>query len=60
MMKLDEIKTIAKQHEIKTGKMKKTEMVRAIQQAEGNQPCFATGNAETCFQEQCLWREDCA
>jgi len=33
-MKLDEIKEIAKQHNIKAGKMKKDELVRAIQEAE--------------------------
>ncbi len=30
-MKLDEIKEIAKQHDIKAGKMKKAELVQAIQ-----------------------------
>jgi hypothetical protein len=42
-MKLDEIKEIAKQHNIKAGKMKKSDLVRAIQQAEGNEVCFDTG-----------------
>jgi len=32
-MKLDEIKEIARQHNIKPGKMKKNELIRAIQQA---------------------------
>jgi hypothetical protein len=59
-MKLDELREIAKQHNIKTGKMKKADLVRAIQQAEGNQVCFGTGHAETCGQNACLWREDCA
>jgi hypothetical protein len=59
-MKLDEIKEIAKQHNIKTAKMKKAELVRAIQQAEGNEQCFDSGKATTCDQEKCLWREDCA
>ena len=58
-MKLDEIKEIAKRHNIKTGKMKKAELVAAIQQAESNVPCFATGTADSCAQEECLWREDC-
>lgn len=58
-MKLDEIREIAKQHNIKPGKMKKADLVRAIQQAEGNQACFETGKAETCGQADCLWREDC-
>ena len=58
-MKLMEIKEIAKQHNIKVGKMKKAELVRAIQLAEGNDACFETGLASGCGQSQCLWREDC-
>jgi hypothetical protein len=58
-MKLDEIKEIAKQHNIKVGKMKKADLVRAIQQVEKNDLCFETGQAATCGQVACLWREDC-
>ncbi len=59
-MKLDEIKEIAKQHNIKAGKIKKSELVRAIQQAENNDVCFETGRADNCGQDDCLWRNDCA
>ncbi|MFH1028503.1 MAG: Rho termination factor N-terminal domain-containing protein [Pseudomonadota bacterium] len=59
-MKLEDIREIAKQHDIKVGKMKKAELVRAIQQAENNDVCFETGEADNCGQEACLWREDCA
>jgi hypothetical protein len=58
-MKLEEIKELAKQHNIKTGKMKKAELVRAIQEAEKNEACFETGSANECGQETCAWREDC-
>jgi hypothetical protein len=58
-MKLDEIKEIAKKHSIKVGKMKKAELIRAIQQAERNEPCFATGASSKCGQDACMWREDC-
>lgn len=58
-MKIDEIKEIAKQHNIKTGKMKKADLIRAIQEAEKNDQCFSTGKAEQCGQGACLWREDC-
>jgi len=58
-MKLAEIKELAKQRDIKPGKMTKAELIRAIQQAEHNTPCFATGAATTCGQSACLWREDC-
>lgn len=58
-MKLDELKEIAKQHNIKVGRMKKAELVRGIQQAEENDACFETGKADICGQNTCLWREDC-
>jgi hypothetical protein len=58
-MKLEQIKEMAKQHDIKAGKMKKAELVRAIQSAEGNDACFGTGHDSECGQEECLWRADC-
>lgn len=58
-MKLEEIKAIAKQHGIKAGKLKKADLVRAIQLAEGNEVCFETGQADECGQAECLWRTDC-
>lgn len=58
-MKLEQIKEIAKQHDIKVGKLKKSELVRAIQVAEGNNACFESGQAAKCGQEECLWRPDC-
>lgn len=58
-MKLEEVKKIAAQHGIKPGKLRKAELIRLIQQAEGNDPCFDTGNVDSCGQYQCLWREDC-
>ena len=58
-MNLEEIKKIAKQHDIKIGKLKKAELVRAIQAAEGNNACFETGQASECGQMECLWRADC-
>jgi len=58
-MKTDEIKTIARQYNIKIGKAKKSELVRAIQQAEGNRQCFDTNSSSECKQHVCLWRADC-
>ena len=58
-MKLDEIREIAKHHNIKPGKLKKADLIRAIQQAEGNISCFETGQAAECAQDGCLWRTDC-
>lgn len=58
-MTLVELKEIAKQHNIKAGKMKKADLIRAIQSAEGNEQCFDTGKSAQCGQEECLWRDDC-
>ena len=58
-MKLEEIKEIARQLDVKPGKLKKAELVRAIQAAEGNDACFETGHASECGQAGCLWRPDC-
>ena len=59
-MKLEEIKEIAKQFNIKAGKAKKSDLVRTIQLVEGNEECFNSGRATLCGQDTCLWREDCA
>jgi hypothetical protein len=59
-MKLEEIKGIAKKHNIKTAKAKKSDLVRTIQQAEGNEQCFDSGKAAQCGQDSCAWHEDCA
>jgi hypothetical protein len=58
-MKVQEIKEIAQKLEVPARKMTKAELVRAIQNKEGNEQCFDTGNALKCGQQDCLWREDC-
>jgi len=58
-MKLSEIKAIALSLGVKPGKSGKSELIRAIQRAEDNYDCFATGSADECGQQSCLWREDC-
>ncbi len=58
-MNMTQIKAIAKERGVKPGSMKKAELVRSIQQAEGNNPCFATQQAGGCGQVECLWRDDC-
>ena len=58
-MNVQQIKEIAGSRGLKTGKMKKDEIIRAIQADEGNYPCFDTGKATECGQVNCLWREDC-
>lgn len=58
-MKREEIMSIAQLHGVKVNKLKKTDLVRAIQQAEGNHPCFGSDSALRCGQLGCLWRTDC-
>ena len=58
-MTVKEIQGIAEQMGLKANKMKKAELVRMIQKAEENTPCFQTGSVNTCGQENCLWLSDC-
>lgn len=58
-MKINAIKEISRQHNLKPGRANKGELIRAIQQAEGNSTCFGSSSNE-CGQFNCLWREDCA
>jgi hypothetical protein len=58
-MTVKEIQGIAKKMGLKTGKMRKADLVRTIQTAEGNTPCFQSNTADSCGQDFCLWRTDC-
>jgi hypothetical protein len=58
-MTKEEVKKIAAQRGIVSGKLRKDELIRKIQSSEGNDPCYATGKASVCGQTQCLWRADC-
>ncbi len=58
-MKMKDIAKIAKKQGVKAEKMNKTQLIRSIQKAEGNNECFSTSQAQTCGQMNCLWREDC-
>ena len=48
----------AKKQGIKPGRLKKQDLVRAIQLGEGNLPCFQSA-VESCDQQDCCWRSDC-
>jgi hypothetical protein len=58
-MTVKEILDIARKMELKVGKMKKADLVLSIQTAEGNTPCFQAGGANSCGQDNCLWKADC-
>lgn len=57
-MTVKEIKAIAEKMGITNSKMKKMDLIRAIQVQEGNSPCFKT-EAESCDQTDCCWHNDC-
>ena len=57
-MKMTEIRQKAAKIGLKGQFLKKTDLIRAIQAAEGNKACFSTGQ-EKCDQFACCWREDC-
>ena len=58
-MKMQDIKKMATTKGVSAGKMKKTELIRAIQSAEGNSPCFQANASDTCGQRDCCWHDDC-
>ena len=58
-MTLKQVKDMAKTKGIKVGNMKKANIIRTIQKAEGNFDCFGTAINGECNQSDCLWREDC-
>jgi hypothetical protein len=58
-MNMNVIKEIARLRGVNPGRLKKVDLVRAIQREEGNESCFHTGQAHECEQDQCLWRGDC-
>jgi len=58
-MTMKQIKDIAKEKGVKVGNMKKDNIIRAIQRAEGNLTVFGTAVAGVCDQLNCVWKDDC-
>jgi hypothetical protein len=58
-MKIQEVRGIAKAIGVNSARISKEEIIRAIQEAEGNFPCFGTVRDGNCDQGDCAWREDC-
>ena len=57
-MRAVEIKKKAKGLGITPGKMKKAELIHAIQQAEGHVPCFGKSDGQ-CYYTDCCFMRDC-
>jgi hypothetical protein len=59
IVNINEVRKIAKKHGINTARLKKGEIIRSIQRAEGNFDCFGTAAFGECTQTDCFWRKDC-
>lgn len=57
-MKMVELKQKAESLNVQPGKKKKADLVHAIQQAEGNNPCFGTTDGQ-CHNTNCCFMQDC-
>jgi len=57
-MTVKELQKMAKDLGIKTAGLRKVEMIKEIQRAEGNFDCFGTAS-NYCDQMSCLFRHDC-
>lgn len=57
-MNMTEIKAKAKGLGLQSGKLSKSDLIRAIQSREGNFACFQTAR-DYCDQMLCCWREAC-
>lgn len=60
LKKLQEVRKIARRMGIDTRNVTLTELIRAIQRAEGNKDCYLSAQVLTCEEKGCLWRDDCA
>jgi hypothetical protein len=58
-MIFNEIRKMAKGKGINTYRMRKTDMIRAIQVTEKNVDCYGTQRIESCHEDECLWINDC-
>lgn len=59
MINIAYIRKIARQKGVNSWKLKKVELIKRIQRAEGYDDCFSAPRVLTCDRDDCLWREDC-
>ena len=58
-MRFHQIQRMAKGLGIRTWRVKKTELIHAIQKTENNLECYGTQRVENCAEQGCLWRTGC-
>jgi hypothetical protein len=57
-MTVQAIRTLARERGLKNyGRLKKADLIRALQVQEGNVPCFQA--ITVCGEQACLWWHDC-
>lgn len=57
-MRMTEVRKRAKDLGLEPGSLRKADLIRAIQRAEGHFDCFGTATG-FCDQQDCAWRKDC-
>ena len=57
-MHMNQVRARARKLNIQPGLLTKTELIRLIQETEGNVSCFKT-DLPACDQLACCWRDDC-
>ncbi len=59
-MNMLQVKAIAKEQGVAIGRLRKKELIQAIQRSENNNPCYSTGQVGSCGQDACRWIGDCS
>ena len=58
-MKLQDIRAIARNLNLKHYGVSKSDLIQKIQVHEGHFDCYATATLGICDRHDCLWRADC-
>jgi hypothetical protein len=59
IMNIKKIREIAEAKGVPAGDMNSTDLIRAIQRAEGYSDCYGSSRSSDCQEMKCLWRQDC-
>ncbi|MFA7281236.1 MAG: SAP domain-containing protein [Sterolibacterium sp.] len=59
MIEQKELLRLAKKFDIPDSGLSNIELIRKVQQSEGNFDCYAKASEGVCDQPECLWRDGC-
>lgn len=59
MMTQKELLKLAKKRHVSASGLTTVELIRKLQQSEGNFDCYARASEGFCDQGECMWRDDC-